>query len=90
MIGRNVSQWGIKRMKTKWGSCNRETGRLWFNLELAKKHPLSLEYVVVHEMAHLLERNHGEGFAKLMDSLMADWRSRRDALNAAPLADEAW
>ena len=89
-IGRSVPQWGIKRMKTKWGSCNRETGRLWFNLELAKKHPLTLEYVVVHEMAHLLERNHGERFAKLMDSLMTDWRSRRDALNAAPLADEAW
>jgi len=89
-IGRRVPQWGIRRMKTKWGSCNRETGRLWFNLELAKKHPLTLEYVVVHEMAHLLERNHGERFAKLMDSLMTDWRARRDALNAAPLADEAW
>jgi predicted metal-dependent hydrolase len=90
IIGKQVPQWGIKRMKTKWGSCSRETGRLWFNLELAKKHPQSLEYVVVHEMAHLLERNHGERFAKLMDSLMADWRSRRDALNAAPLANEAW
>lgn len=90
IIGRSVPQWGIKRMKTKWGSCNRETGRLWFNLELAKKHPLNLEYVVVHEMAHLLERNHGDGFAKLMDSLMTDWRARRNDLNAAPLADEAW
>jgi hypothetical protein len=77
-------------MKTKWGSCNRETGCILINLELAKKHPHSLEYVVVHEMAHLQERNHGERFAKLMDSLMADWRVRRDALNAAPLADEAW
>jgi predicted metal-dependent hydrolase len=90
VIGHTVSRWGIKRMKTKWGSCSPETGYLWFNLELAKKHPLTLEYVVVHEMAHLLERNHGERFARLMDSLMADWRARRDALNAAPLADEAW
>ena len=90
IIGHSVSEWGIKRMKTKWGSCNRETGRLWFNLELAKKHPLTLEYVVVHEMAHLMEPNHGERFAKLMDSLMADWRTRRDALNAEPLANEAW
>lgn len=89
-IGRTVPQWGIKRMKTKWGSCNRETGHMWFNLELAKKHPHSLEYVVVHEMAHLIERKHGEAFAKLMDSLLSDWRVRRDALNAAPLADEAW
>lgn len=88
--GRTVAHWGIKRMKTKWGSCNRETGRIWINLELAKKNPLSLEYVILHEMAHLLERNHGERFTKLMDSLMSDWRARRDALNAAPLADEAW
>lgn len=90
IIGRVVHQWGIRRMKTKWGSCNRETRRIWINLELAKKHPHSLEYVVVHEMAHLLERNHGERFTKLMDSLMADWRIRRDVLNSAPLADEAW
>ena len=89
-VGRSVSQWGIKRMKTKWGSCNRESGHIWINLELAKKHPHCLEYVVVHELAHLVERNHGERFAKLMDSLLPDWRSRRDALNKAPLADEVW
>jgi predicted metal-dependent hydrolase len=90
VIGQTVAQWGIKRMKTKWGSCNRESGRIWINLELAKKHPLCLEYVLVHEMAHLLERNHGEHFAKLMDSFLPDWRSRRDDLNNAPLADEIW
>ena len=89
-VGHRVSQWGIKRMKTKWGSCNRESGRIWINLELAKKHPDCLEYVVVHEIAHFEERNHGERFATLMDSLLPDWRSRRDALNKAPLADEAW
>lgn len=90
VIERSVSQWGVKRMKTKWGSCNRETGRIWINLELTKKHPNCLEYVVVHEMAHLLERSHGERFSKLMDGLMPDWRNRRDALNSAPLADEQW
>jgi hypothetical protein len=90
VVGQRVSQWGIRRMKTKWGSCNRESGRIWINLELAKKHPLCLEYVVVHEMAHLLERNHGDRFAKLMDSMLPDWRARRDALNKAPLADEVW
>jgi predicted metal-dependent hydrolase len=89
-VEQRVSQWGIKRMKTKWGSCNRESGRIWLNLELAKKHPLCLEYVVVHELAHLLERNHGERFTKLMDSLLPDWRARRDELNNAPLADEVW
>lgn len=89
-IGRTVPRWSIRRMKTKWGSCNRETGYIWFNLELAKKHPRCLEYIVVHEMTHLLERNHGERFTKLMDGFLPDWRSRRDELNSAPLADERW
>jgi predicted metal-dependent hydrolase len=57
IIDREVPRWSIRRMKTKWGSCNRETGHIWFNLELAKKHPLCLEYIVVHEMTHLLERH---------------------------------
>ncbi len=77
-------------MKTRWGSCNPESGRLWFNLELAKKHPRCVEYVVVHEMVHLIERRHDERFITLMDAFMADWRSRRDELNAAPLAHEDW
>jgi predicted metal-dependent hydrolase len=85
-----VPRWSIRRMKTKWGSCNRETGHIWFNVELAKKPPASLEYIVVHEMAHHLERSHGERFTKLMDSFMPDWRARRDQLNAAPLAQEEW
>jgi predicted metal-dependent hydrolase len=89
-IGRTVPGWSIQRMKTKWGSCNRETGHIRFNLELAKKHPRCLEYIVVHEMTHLLERGHGERFTKLMDGFMPDWRSRRDELNGAPLADEQW
>ena len=62
-------------MKTKWGSCNRETGHIWFNVELAKKHPDSLEYIAVHEMTHLLERGHGRRFTKLMDGFMPDWRA---------------
>ena len=77
-------------MKTKWGSCNRETGHLWFNLDLAKKHPRCLEYIVVHEMTHLIERNHGERFQSLMNGFMSDWRSRRDELNAAPLDGDLW
>jgi predicted metal-dependent hydrolase len=89
-IGVRISRWTIRRMKTKWGSCNRETGHIWFNVELAKKHPDSLEYIVVHEMTHLLERGHGERFVKLMDRYMPDWRARRDQLNGAPLAAESW
>lgn len=86
----SVPRWSIRRMKTKWGSCNRETRHLWFNVELAKKHPDCLEYIVVHEMTHYLERNHGERFTKLMDGFMPDWRARREQLNRAPLAEEGW
>lgn len=86
----SVPRWSLRRMKTKWGSCNRETGHVWFNVELATKHPHCLEYIAVHEMVHLLERGHGERFTKLMDGLMADWRARRDGLNDAPLAHEEW
>jgi predicted metal-dependent hydrolase len=89
-VGVNVPKWSIRRMKTKWGSCNRETGHIWFNVELAKKHPESLEYLAVHEMTHLLERGHGARFVSLMDRVMPDWRARRDALNAAPLPEERW
>lgn len=85
-----VPKWSIRRMKTKWGSCNRETGHIWFNVELAKNHPECLEYLVVHEMTHLLERSHGPRFAKLMDKHLPDWRARRDRLNQAPLGHEQW
>jgi len=77
-------------MKTKWGSCNRESRHIWFNVELAKKPPECLEYIVVHEMTHYLERGHNERFTALMDDFMADWRARRDLLNATPLAAEEW
>lgn len=86
----HVPRWTIRRMKTKWGSCNRETGHIWFNVELAKKHPDCLEYIAVHEMTHLLERGHGERFTRLVDGFMPDWRARRDQLNDAPLAHEEW
>src|SRR4029077_7058780 len=85
-----VTRWTVRRMKTKWGSCNRETGHVWFNIELAKKHPESLEYVVVHEMTRLVERGHGRRFTELMDRVMPDWRARRDRLNRAPLTHEEW
>lgn len=82
--------WGIKRMKTKWGTCNADAGRIWLNLELAKKPPQSLEYVVVHELVHFLERQHSERFVALMDSALPNWRLLRDELNAKPLAHEEW
>jgi predicted metal-dependent hydrolase len=89
-VGVSVPGWSIRRMKTKWGSCNRETGHIRFNVELAKRHPESLEYIAVHEMTHLAERGHGERFTSLMDGTMTDWRARRDRLNQAPLGHERW
>jgi predicted metal-dependent hydrolase len=89
-MGVHVPMWSIRRMKTKWGSCNRETGHIWFNIELAKKHPDCLEYIVVHEMTHALERGHGERFVNLIDQHLPTWRSLREQLNAAPLAAEEW
>ncbi len=86
----HVASWGIKRMKTKWGSCNVTAGRIWLNLELAKKPVECLEYVVVHEMAHLLERHHNGQFISLMDDHLPQWRTYRDELNTAPLAHETW
>lgn len=85
-----VPRWDIRRMKTKWGTCNRESRRITFNAELAKKHPDCLEYIVVHEMAHYFERGHGERFTALMDGLLPDWRTRRDRLNRGPLGHEEW
>jgi len=85
-----VDDWGVKKMKTKWGSCNIEARRIWLNLELAKKPVRCIEYVVVHEMVHLLERNHTDRFRELMDRFMPQWRHYRDMLNQAPLSHETW
>ena len=90
IIGREVNGWTVRRMKTKWGSCNPESASLWFNIELAKKHPGCLEYIVVHEMTHLLERTHNDRFVQLMDTNLPNWRALRDELNGAPLAEEEW
>ena len=90
VLGQRVEGWTVRRMKTKWGSCNPVSRRLWFNLELAKKHPACLEYIVVHEMTHLSERNHTQRFIELMDQRLPNWRALRDELNGAPLAEEEW
>lgn len=85
-----VSEWGIKKMKTKWGSCNADARRVWFNLELAKKPPECLEYIVVHELVHLLERKHGDRFTAIMDQFLPQWRTVREELNRSPLVHERW
>jgi predicted metal-dependent hydrolase len=88
ILGVQASHWGIKKMKTKWGSCNPTARRLWFNLELAKKPVLCLEYIVVHELVHLLERSHNERFTALMDDFLPNWRACREALNSGVLSYE--
>ncbi|HLQ25479.1 MAG TPA: SprT family zinc-dependent metalloprotease [Acidiferrobacterales bacterium] len=90
IVGVEVANWGVKRMKTKWGSCNSDARRIWLNLELIKKPAQCLEYIVVHEMVHLLERHHNDRFTGLMDKFMPRWRLHRDELNRVPLAHETW
>jgi len=80
-IGVKVESWGVKLMKTRWGSCNTTAKRIWINLELAKKNPACLEYIIVHEMVHLLERLHNERFIAYMDKFLPNWRSIKAELN---------
>jgi len=86
-LGVEVRTWGIKRMKTKWGTCNIEARRIWLNLELAKKPVQCLEYILVHELTHLLERHHNERFTGLLDRHLPQWRTLRDELNRSALAE---
>ncbi|HHX24156.1 MAG: M48 family metallopeptidase [Tepidanaerobacteraceae bacterium] len=81
MMGVKVKSWGVKLMKTRWGSCNTTAKRIWVNLELAKKNPTCLEYIIVHEMVHLLERLHNERFISYMDKFFPNWRSIKAELN---------
>jgi predicted metal-dependent hydrolase len=85
-----VHEWRIKKMKTKWGSCSKDARRIWLNLELAKKPPSCLEFILVHEMVHLLERHHNDRFKEYMDRFMPLWRLHREELNRAPLKHESW
>lgn len=77
----HVKEWNVKNMKTRWGTCNIAAQRIWLNLQLAKKKPECLEYVVVHEMTHLLERKHDGRFYGFMDLFLPEWRKLRAELN---------
>jgi len=90
IIKRKPKACGIRKMKTKWGSCNIEARRIWLNLELVKKPPECLEYILVHELVHLLERHHNDRFRKHMDKFLPKWREHRNLLNKLPLAYEDW
>jgi predicted metal-dependent hydrolase len=88
--GRRAAEVRIKKMKTRWGSCNAPVRRIWLNLELVKKPPQCLEYILVHELVHFRVREHNQRFIQLMDEMMPGWRRIRDELNQAPLAHEEW
>ncbi len=90
IMGVQVSRIHVQRMKTKWGSCNTKLKAIRLNTELAKKPPELMEYIVVHEMAHLLEPKHNGRFTALMDQFIPNWKHHRDQLNQLPVGHEQW
>ncbi len=89
IMGVEVAQWGVKRMRTRWGSCNIKAHRIWVNLMLATRPLPCLEYIIVHEMVHLLERRHNANFKAYMDHFLPQWRACRQDLISAPLGPAA-
>jgi predicted metal-dependent hydrolase len=90
MVGVNVQRVFVQKMKTKWGSCNPGSRSVRLNTDLAKKPRACLEYIVVHEMVHMLEPTHNAHFVTLMDRMMPQWRLCRDQLNRLPVCHEKW
>ena len=90
LMGVKVERFFVQQMKTKWGSCNPGTRSIRLNTDLAKKPRECLEYIVVHEMAHLLVRHHDDRFGSLMDRCLPNWKLLRQALNNSPLAHADW
>ena len=85
-----INEWQVKQMKTNWGTCNIEKKRILINLELAKKPVHCLEYVILHEMVHLLERHHNERFQYYMDTFLPNWKQTRTELNKLPVSHADW
>lgn len=86
-LGVPMPRWGIRSMRTKWGSCNPEKGLVWLNLDLAKKPLTALDYVILHEMAHFVSPRHDHVFLNVLDRNMPGWRQIRSDLNALPLSE---
>jgi predicted metal-dependent hydrolase len=86
----SVAEFAVKKMRTKWGTCNASAARIWLNLELAKKPSQCIEYIVVHEMTHLLERSHNARFVAYMDKFLPQWRQHKDELNKLPVSHVDW
>lgn len=90
LLGVKLERWYVQRMKTRWGSCNHRARTIRLNSELAKKPPECLEYIVVHELVHLLEPTHNARFVALMDQSLPRWQLYRDTLNRLPVRQETW
>jgi len=90
IIGVKVIEFGVKKMRTKWGTCNPDARRIWLNLELAKKPIECIEYILVHELVHLLERSHNERFISYTDKFLPKWRSYKQELNRLPVSHFEW
>ena len=89
-LGVEVTNYYLQRMKTRWGSCNHQANHIRINTELVKKPKDLLEYVIVHEMAHLLESTHSDRFVAILDDHYPTWREARAELNELPLSAESW
>lgn len=89
-LGVNVNTYFLQRMRTQWGSCNHRAGNIRLNTELVKKPKDLLEYVVVHEMVHLIEPTHNERFIAVLNNCYPGWQEARSELNQLPLGAEAW
>jgi len=85
-----VKAWKIQRMKTRWGTCNNKSARILLNLELAKKPPACIEYIIVHELLHLIEKKHNENFVNMLDKYIPKWRSIKEELNSSMLSHDEW
>jgi predicted metal-dependent hydrolase len=90
IMGLKVEKYSIRKMKNRWGSCDPVKKQITLNIELIKKNPACLNYIVIHELVHLLEAKHNQRFKELMDAHLPNWRYLRDILNSAPLAYSHW
>jgi len=86
----SLAEFQVKKMKTKWGTCNPDAKRMWLNLELAKKPFHCIEYIIVHELVHLFERNHNARFVAYMDHFLPGWQQSRNDLNQLPVSHWDW
>jgi predicted metal-dependent hydrolase len=89
-LGVRVTHWGVKKMKTRWGTCNPTAKRIWLNLELVKKPSRCLELILVHELAHLIERKHNDRFVGIMNKHLPKWKLYRSELAVTPLGHDVW